>query len=182
MTKLARTRAKAGNNAKIRITKHVRVVWSVGCGSAGWHSGPGRVTRREIFESYSKSCNTLTPPQQPRRLTVRHTFKHVTSVIANEPGLRAYSIRDRESDHGKYNGFKDNMNKRRRESGFRAFNRCVLRRIRENSCESTQYRILIRTCTNLTQSPAYHRNNGPELGTVPGLRNKNITRYQRYCT
>ena len=54
------------------------------------------------------------------------TFKHVTSVIANEPGLRAYSIRDRESDHGKYNGFKDNMNKRRRESGFRAFNRCVL--------------------------------------------------------
>ena len=34
-----------------------------------------------------------------------------------------------------YNGFKDNMNKRRRESGFRAFNRCVLRRIRENSCE-----------------------------------------------
>ena len=147
MTKLARTRAKAGNNAKIRITKHVRVVWSVGCGSAGWHSGPGRVTRREIFESYSKSCNTLTPPQQParRRRHGRRTqfefashIPHVTSVIANEPGLRAYSIRDRESDHGKFNGFKDNMNKRRRESGFRAFNRCVLRRIRENSCESTQ--------------------------------------------
>ena len=140
MTKLARTRAKAGNNAKIRITKHVRVVWSVGCGSAGWHSGPGRVTRREIFESYSKSCNTLTPPQQPaRRRRTQFEFAshipHVTSVIANEPGLRAYSIRDQESDHGKYNGFKENMNKRRRESGFRAFNRCVLRRIRENSCE-----------------------------------------------
>ena len=94
MTKLARTCAKAGNNAKIRITKHVRVVWSVGCGSAGWHSGPGRVTRREIFESYSKSCNTLTPPQQPaleasphaQFESWRHTFRMSHRSSRTNPG------------------------------------------------------------------------------------------------